>query len=304
MSVLGSNALQNLFYQFLDTELTYNREVSAALGFLPSGSTLKLLGRHFPCVIHSSSFEEAKVLLRLPGEIRNDLETGSKLAALSLVFFNAKLGKNEIFQMYGAVSILQVQAGPEGFVSLFLSLSYNHRPPDTFLELQGAYLSLQKEIHQRREERISLNQTTADHLGLASLNTIVSIEQIDRRCLLREISYGGAKIVLNGLGQYLTHKPFELQIHHLAKGKMLLPGHIMRAEEVEGHRELAVIGLKYQAEKVPVEYLQTVQKALKVGLGRSQQVDQGAKDYLKRHGYASGPQTSRIDLNTLRLKKS
>lgn len=301
MSVLGTSALQNLFYQFLSTEVTYNREVANAMGFLPTGSTIKLLGRYFPCVVHSSSFEEAKVLLRFPRELRVDLETATKQAALNLVFFNSKLGKNEIFQMYGSFSVVQAQSPAEGPLSLFLTLAYSHRPHDSFLEIQGSYLNLQKEVHQRREERIPLNSQNLKDLGLASLNTLVTIDSIERKCLLREISFGGAKVILTGLGKFLLQKPFELQFHHLDKGRMLLPGQVTRTEEVEGHRELAVVGLKYHAEKLPVEYLQTVQRALKAGLGRSQVYQEAAR---RKHEEATGPQPSSIDLRTLRLKKT
>jgi len=294
MTLLGTSVLQNLYQEYLDTELTYSKDVAAGLGLLPAESSLKWQGELYPCVVHSSTFRSAKVLVRLTGTQWKAIEFGSRITTLTMTFLQPKTGKKELFQFNGTLQILQQHGAGEGELSILLGVAYSHRPSEGFLQAHGAYLNLKKEANQRREDRIPLNAEAKELLGLSSLNTTVVVDHIERKCLLRELSYNGARVILTGVAPFLLEKPFTLEVPLTGRVALDIPGKILRAEAVEGHKGLAVIALGYHTDRVPVDYLRALQKGFKLGLGAKRPTLEGPSR-------PTGPQTSSIDLRTLRV---
>lgn len=291
MTLLGTSVLQNLYQEYLDTELTYTKDVAVGLGLLPAESSLKWQGELHPCVVHSSSFRGAKVLIRLNASQWKAMEFGSKITTLTLTFLQPKTGKKELFQFNGNLQALQQHAA-EGELSMLLSVVFNHRPPEGFLQAHGSYLSLKKEANQRREERIPMNAEAKELLGLSNLNTTVVVDHIERKCLLRDLSYNGARVILTGVAPFLVDKPFTLAVPMIGRASLDIPGKILRAEAVEGHKGLAIIALGYHPDRVPVDYLRALQKGFKLGLGAKKAPPPPRP---------MGPQTSTIDLRTLKV---
>ncbi len=276
----------------MDTELTYSKEVAAGLGALPAESSLKWENELFHCVIHSCNFRFAKILIRLNASQWKALSYGSRAATLTLTFLRPKTAKKELFQFNGNLQVIQQHGGQEGERSMLLGVVFSHRPPEGFLEIQGSYLTLKKEANQRKEDRISLTNENRDLLGLTSLNTTVTVDHIDRKCLLRDLSYNGARVILTGVAPFLVDKNFSLSLPFKESAALSIPGKIVRAEAVEGHRGLAVIALGYHEDQVPVDYLRALQKGFKLSLGVH-------KSELRPR--STGPQTSSIDMRTLKL---
>lgn len=295
MTLLGTSVLQNLYQEYLDTELTFSKEVCLGLGMLPAESTLKWQGELHACVVHSCSFRAAKVLVRMTAQEWRILEFSSRVTTLTLTFLQPKTGKKELYQFNGTLQVLQQHGAGEGEVSILLGITFSHRPPEGFLQAQGSYLNLKKEANQRREDRIALGEESRVVLGLSSLGTTVIVDHIERKCLLRDLSYNGARVILTGVAPFLLDKPFTLAMPLAGKAPLSIPGKILRAEAVEGHRGLAVIALGYHTDRVPVEYLRTLQKGFKLGLG--------ARKVVAPPRPATGPQTSTIDLKTLKVTK-
>ena len=295
MALLGSSVLQNLYQEYMDTELTYTKDVASGLGLLPSESSFKWQGVLYPCVVHSGSFNSAKVLVKLTGAQWKAIEDGSKVTTLTMTLAVSKTGRRELVAINGALQTLQ-HPGTGGEVSVLIGIVFSHRPPESFLQAQGAYLSLKKEANQRNEDRIPMNPETRTLLGLTNLNTVVTVDHIDRKCLLRDLSYNGARAILTGVAPFLVDKPFTLQVP-LAEGVVNLPGKIVRADPVEGHKGLAVIAMGYHTDLVPIEYLKTVQKAIKLGLAGKTSRGQSATRTVE-------PQTSTINLRTLKVDRA
>ena len=293
MTLLGTSVLQNLYQEYLDTELTYAKDVAAGLGLLPAETSLKWQGELFPCVVHSSTFRAAKVLVRLSAIQWKALEFGSRITTMTLTFLQPKTGKKELFQFNGTLQVLQQNGAGQGEVSILLSVAFSHRPPEGFLQAHGSYLSLKKEANQRHEDRVPLNDEAKELLGLASLNTTVVIDHIERKCLMRELSFGGARVILTGVAPFLLEKPFTLAVPFTGRTSIDISGKILRADAVDGHKGLAIIALGYHPDRVPVDYLRALQKGFKLGLG--------TKKTLVTPTRTSGPQTSAIDMKTLKV---
>jgi len=266
MNVLGSGMIQNLYERYKKVEVTYNAQVTEALGYLPKDASLKIQGNQYPCLLHSMSFDSAKLILGVPLTKLDSLKDGAKLAILRLAFLGSRSGAPEAYQISGSLTVTQTRQNTDQSAILILEMSFNHRPQDGLLEIQGGYLDLQKDARQRHDERIPITDASALVLGLLSRNSTITVDAIPRKCLVRELSYGGAKIILTGLAQFLGDKNFELELVFAEEGKMFLPGQVVRSDPVEGHKELAVLGLRYSPEKVPMGYLTSLQRGLKRGM--------------------------------------
>jgi hypothetical protein len=295
MSHLGVSALQALYQEYLDVEVTYSKEVVTGLGQVSSGSSLKCQGDVYPCLVHSCSFRKAILLLRLPAANWKVSQFGTKLAVLTLMFLQPKTSKKELFQFNGSLEVVQENQSETGLLSIMLEVKFSHRPPEGFLQVQGSYLTLRKETHQRKEARITVNTETMDLLGLTSSHSTLVIDHIERKCLIRDLSYQGARVILTGVANFLLQKPFELTVPIRNMTPNQIPGQILRAEPVPGHRGLAIVALGYHNDRVPIEYLRVLQKGFKLGLEK-----QGSQAPVAK---STEPKTSKIDLKTFKLTR-
>ncbi len=134
------------------------------------------------------------------------MEFGTKITTLTLTFLQPKTGKKELFQFNGNLQVHQHHGAGEGELSILMGVVFSHRPPEGFLQAHGSYLNLKKEANQRREDRIALTAENRALVELTSLNTLVNVEHIERKCLLRELSYNGARVILTGVAPFLVRE--------------------------------------------------------------------------------------------------
>jgi hypothetical protein len=90
--------------------------------------------------------------------------------------------------------------------------------------------------------------------GLESRDALLFVDGAARRCLLRDVSFGGAKVLAPGLPESALEKQVSLKI---AKGEqaaeMTLPGVIKRIEEVGGRTDIVAVCIQYSADP-PMTY--------------------------------------------------
>ena len=82
---------------------------------------------------------------------------------------------------------------------LLLNIEYTQRAPDDLIEKLGILVDAKANTTKRGDERIELNAEAMRKLALAKKETIVYIENIPRRCILRDISFSGAKFIMAGI---------------------------------------------------------------------------------------------------------
>ena len=106
----------------------------------------------------------------------------------------------------------------------------------------------------RREERIVITPDTLKRIGLESRDCTVTVEGADHRCILRDVSFSGAKVLVAGLAPSVAGQPVGLTVTRAEGGeKITLWGEVARTEEVAGHPEILALGLKFVGEP-PVAY--------------------------------------------------
>jgi hypothetical protein len=136
-----------------------------------------------------------------------------------------------------------------------LTMQFTQRPPDDLIEIMGRLLDANMNSTKRREERILLTPEALRKLQIISKETAIFIQGVPRRCILRDISFSGAKIIMIGVAKFLMDKTAALRIDFEdPREAILLKGRIVRSEDVEGRKDLVALALHYEETQVPMNY--------------------------------------------------
>ena len=136
-----------------------------------------------------------------------------------------------------------------------MSIEFTQRPSDDLIEILGKFLEANVNSQKRRDVRIPVSEVSVKKLGFASCNTIVAVEQVDRKCLVRDLSFGGAMVLIPGVAKFLEGRKAVLRLVLDENSQVLtLPGKFVRVEPVEGRRDITLAALQYDEATVPHAY--------------------------------------------------
>jgi hypothetical protein len=107
----------------------------------------------------------------------------------------------------------------------------------------------------RREERIVINAETQRKMGILSNESAVFIQGVPRRCILRDISFSGAKLIMMGIVKFLEGKEASLRLDFEdPRESFLIKGKFVRVENVESRKDLLALVLDFDESIVPMGY--------------------------------------------------
>lgn len=136
-----------------------------------------------------------------------------------------------------------------------VTLTFTQRPPDDLIEVIGRLLEANSNAIRRREERIILNEDSKRKLGLVKEEAIIMVQGVPRHCIVRDLSFSGAKIILLGLSQFLTNKPAMLRLEFEDPDEVIqLNGAIVAAELIEGRKDIVAASMSFSEKMVPLSY--------------------------------------------------
>jgi c-di-GMP-binding flagellar brake protein YcgR len=92
-------------------------------------------------------------------------------------------------------------------------------------------------------------------MGLSPNGTSISVDGILRKCLVRDISFGGCKVLIPGVAKFLTGKPSIIKFAiKTVLHTFLIPGRILRADPVEGRKDIAVAAVQFDETNTPMDF--------------------------------------------------
>ncbi len=263
MSVATSQQISRYFDLYKQIDVSFTKQVIHAVGLLPRHVYLKCSGEAIPCIVYSSSMVGAKVIANLKATTFQTIRQANNSVSLRysfrlpdkpdpLAFFvSAKVGG---FNPYS-------KTNPDLH---FVSLSYTQKPPDDLIEILGELLEANINAKRRKEARIEINPASMKTLGLDNREARIYIEGVPRKCIVRDLSFSGAKVLLQGLAKFLIHKQAGLHLtFENGKTPATLPGKVIRVEEVQGRKDIAAIAVLFEEEKVPMKYKMYINTYLK-----------------------------------------
>jgi hypothetical protein len=253
MGVLTSQKITSYYERYKAIEVTFTKEIIQVTGLIAQQVYFKCIGDFWPCVIYSSSFQGAKVVANTKSGLIEKLQQSNNSASLRYCFRNADTGAPVTF-FVSARSTGYAPYGGSKDVAMF-TLQFTQRPPDDLIEIMGRLLDANVNSAKRREERILLTIEALRKLKLLSKETSAFIQGVPRRCILRDISFSGAKIIMMGVAKFLVDRESALRIDFDdPRESFLIRGKFIRSENVEGRKELVALAMFFNESAIPMGY--------------------------------------------------
>lgn len=264
MGLVTSQQLAKYYNSYKEREITFNRQIIDVLNLLPREVFLKNRGEQLPCVIYSSSMVGAKIVANLKAGTLQQIRNSGNTVSLRFAF--ARNDKAEPLYFFTPAKVANYsfynKEKPDLF---FLSLEYTSKPPDDLIEMLGQLFDTHANYTRRKDERIELNPSIIKHMGIESKEATIVIEKQARKCIIRDLSFSGAKVLLFGAATEHVEQTVALHfaLNDAQRQHILIPGTVVRFEEVVGRDDIGAFGIRFQEEKIPMSYKMLINSTLR-----------------------------------------
>jgi hypothetical protein len=252
MAVLTSQKIKDLYTRYRSISVTFSKEIVAVSGLEPKQVHIKCVSNFFPCILCSSSFEYAKVILNTKSGILEKLQQANNALSLRFCFKHYETGQQVVFFVQArSLGYAPYNDSPD---TAIFNLQYSQQPPDDFIEILGRILNATVNASRRKEERVTIVPEVMRKLKLQSKDAVVFVDGVPRRCILRDLSFSGAKIVMIGVAKFLEDRTVGLRVDFDDPQESFnIKGTFIHAEMVEGRKDLVALGIEFQA-VIPMGY--------------------------------------------------
>lgn len=277
MGLATAQVLQRYYDQYRDTEITFTKDIIRALGLDPRQIYIKCNRGQWPCIINSTSFLQAKIIVGAKGGAYQALSEKST-SGINLRFCFLQ-PENDLLSFFVAGHVSNIVPYMNSSELAVITISFSQRPPDDLIEAVGRLLEANANAIRRREERIFIDENSKRKLGLIREEAIVFIQNVPRHCIVRNLSFSGAKIILLGLSQFLANKPAQLRLEFEDPDEIItLNGVIVSSEVIEGRKDIVACSVTFADKIVPLSYKLHINNFLtavrKTQLSASEQIAQ------------------------------
>ena len=252
MGILTSQKISTYYELFKTIDVSYSKEIMQVTGLITKQVFLKCVSDFWPCYIYSSSFQGAKVVVSIKSGILQKLERANNMVSLRFSFRVADKGDPlTFFVNTKSTGYVPYQGSDE--MALF-TLQFTQRPPDDLIEIMGRILDANVNSSKRKDERILINPESSRKLNI-SKESAVLIQNVPRQCILRDVSFSCARLIMMGVAKFLVNKEAFLKMDFdEPRETFLLKGNLANAELIEGRKELISLDLQYDENMVPMGY--------------------------------------------------
>ena len=274
MGIATSQQLTKYYDQYRDTEITFTKDIIRALGLDPRQVYVKCNGSQWPCIINSTSFQHAKIIVGTKGGAFQALA-----AKDSLRFCFSEQEGDGIITFLVSSRVAEIRPYMNSKDLVIVTLQFTARPPDDLIEICGRLLEANANAIRRREERIPINEDSKRKLNLAKEECNVIVQSVPRHCVVRDISFSGARVILIGLSQFLTGKEAILRLEFNEPSEVVsIRGTIVSADLIQGRKDICIASLKFDEGSLPLSFKMHLNSYLtavrKIQLSASEQIAQ------------------------------
>lgn len=265
MAIVTSRQIQEYYEKYGSIEVAFTRDVNESLRVAHNQVYLKYKGGHRPCIIYSSSLTAARVVMALNPGLIAALQLENRV---SLRFCFLKEDRSDIFSFFVKSRVSGLTQYDKDKNLHFANLDFIQRPPDDLIEILGTLLEANINAARRKEERIIMDAESLRRMGIASKSATIEIEGIPRNGILRDMSFGGMKVIVMGNPKFLIDKTARVQLDLISGLSIRVQGRILRFEPVLERKELAAIAIQFEEDGPSLEYKLMLNDYLK-HIGRS-----------------------------------
>ena len=238
---------------YRDKEIIFTKETLHYLRIDPRQIYIKLAGGQWPCIINSTSFQFVKIILGIgSGALVNLKKNPASPVQVRYCFIQED---NTPLSFFVTGRVTEAVPFKDTKELILLTISFTQQPPDDLIYKVGQFIDTNENFVNRREERIIINKEVVRRIGMEKEETIISITNVPMRCILRDISFGGAKIMCMGIPKFLVDKDVVLRLSFIDPQVYFdIPGIIKHAETMEGRQDIVIVSIAFKPETVPMQY--------------------------------------------------
>jgi hypothetical protein len=262
--VITSQQVSRYYDEYGEREVAFTRQVSQILRLQPTQVFLKFQAEALPCLLYSSSLRAAKVIASLRPELLAILQESGGGGTLSLRFCFAREGSSAPVSFFIAARLSgHTPYNPATPDLYFLSLEYTHRPPDDLILMLGELHEATSNAQKRSEERVEVSPASMKALGLQSREAGLCIGGVEGRCLLRDLSFSGATVLVHGQAAAFLEQPAVLRPEFTdRRTPVSLAGRVLRWEGMANREDIGAIAIRFE-EGLPMQYKLAISAALR-----------------------------------------
>ncbi|MBQ9495117.1 MAG: PilZ domain-containing protein [Treponema sp.] len=253
MAIATNQQITNYYDFYRDKEVIFSREILRTLRVDPRQIYIKCGGAQWPCIINSTSFLMAKIILGTKGGAFVQI-TQENPPPINLRFCFVEQGNQRLsFFILGKVAEVVPYMNSKELA--IITLAYTQRPPDDFILKLGMLIEANVNFVQRREDRIIINAESKHKLAIEKEEAAIFVQNVPRKCILRDLSFSGAKVVLLGLPKFVIGKKIVLRLQFMDPYELIdVKGTVLAADFVEGRKDIVLANIKFDEGSVPIAY--------------------------------------------------
>ncbi len=253
MSIVTGQQINDYYNRFRKVDITFNQSVIQGIGLQTKQVYFKAAGKSIPCVIYSTSMIGAKILANIDETFFSQIKKDSKLVQIRYSFRHSDKEDPITFFISCKINGYTPYNGSQGALYI-VTLEYTQRPPDDLIQILGELIEANANMKHRSEERIMITAETIRKMGLKSKNAYVIVGKTALRCIMRDVSFSGSKVLILGKAKSLINQPVMLR-YELDTGKVIsILGKFIRHEPVEGREDIAAMAIVFDSSRIPVSH--------------------------------------------------
>ena len=252
-SITTNQQINEYYNKYRENEIIFSKDIMRFLRLDPRQIYVKCAGSQWPCIINSTSFQQAKIIIGTNGGAFQQI-TRKDAPPVNLRFCFIE-SDNQPLIFFVTCRVTDVTPYMNSKELAILTLSFTQRPPDDLIYTIGSLIDANQGFIYRKEERIVLNEDTKRLLGINKKESIVYIQSVPRRCILWNLSFTGSKIVVLGVPKFLENKDCIIRLLFSDPTEIIdVKGTIVSVKTVEGRQDLVEAGIKFDENQVPLAY--------------------------------------------------
>lgn len=253
MGVITSQKISYYYDQYRDKEIAFTKDILKTLGIDPRQIYIRCNGVQWPCIINSISLMNSRIILGTKGGAYAQL-TKEESVPVSLRLYFIESG-NQAMSFFVSAHVTNVTPYMNSKDLAVFTLSYTQRPPDDLIEKIGVLLETNANAIRRREDRIIINEDSKRKIGLTKAESIIYVQNVPRHCVIRDLSFFGAKVILIGVPKFLETKEAVLcLLFDDVPNPVLIKGTIVNSSRIEGRKDLIFVNVSFFEKEVPFVY--------------------------------------------------
>jgi len=253
MGILTTQKVATYYERYKNIDVTFTKDMIQTTGLITEQVHLKCGSDFWPCVFFATSFQGSKVVANTKSGLMGKLQQANNLVSLRLCFKNPETENPLTFFVAGRV-MGSVPYKNSNEISM-LTIQFTQRPPDDLIEVIGRVLDANVNSSKRKDERITITPETQRKIKLLAKETAAYVQGVPRRCILRDMSFSGAKVIMMGVAKFLVNKDTALRFDFDdPRETFLVKGRFIRSENVEGKKEMIALATEFDEAVVPMGY--------------------------------------------------